>query len=831
MSNYLDKTSISTDEISLNKINEHKGGVVVDDSFPYSVNFGFHAGSIDHTKWKITLNAYDGVGLNPIGLYGVSNTSGIGTPKFLLAAKNAANNSDWGQIYSGEFRVGDNVKESSGTLIGENWMRFTPEDGFIVQGPLLQNISSSENLILSPNFDSQVEFTPSGGFTYNSTGGYNGGSCYNISTDGSLEVFGSKRLSGATIIRGSVHTQSDASFDGDLSVVIESFDVDGNSLGTSNTIISVYPTTNYQKYDYALRIDNSFTDTFTIKLVVGNMTTGSLMVDNWTAYRVFQTAINTTTLPEIIANPDKGVVVDINGVRAYWNSENTFNLSASDGSAYFKGNVRVGGYVHTGPQGYDETNLDGCGLNQYGIYGANEGTPKFLVTAEAFGATDFWGDAVNAGELRVGNDVSKNGSDLAATSYLWFDGTDVKIKGTITATSGTLSGDLNITSGGAVIAGSESGDWSALNYNGFAAGTGGNYTVLISNTAMAVSTPTVAGEVRFGENVGSLSGDYFRYLPEEGIYISCNGVVTTPTTTTIGGTDSVVLDDLTINGDLVIDSGTLYATNSSNFTGLNYNGLVGYSSSYGYTFIIANGTGTGWTDEVEAGEVRFGANLDNLNLSAGYLRFRPSSGLGAGLLEVKGTINATDGYFTDSFRVGDGTNYIEIEEGGNAPYIQSKIQTGGETGAGWKLEHDGTAYLNKIEGINNWLRIEEYVINITSPNAIDINSSGGTRILAGGSQLWLYGDAANYIDINGSSNTINIHPHVGGSVTIGYSATSGTVGLYGNEIGLSGNAVYICSGGSSQYLSFFANRSSQKRTGVTDITSLIAALEAYGLIN
>ena len=271
---------------------------------------------------------------------------------------------------------------------------------------------------------------------------------------------------------------------------------------------------------------------------------------------------------------------------------NPINLSVEKETIVLPEFIIAGGF-HAGSIDYSISGLDGyhgVGLNQFGLYGIDAGTPKFLCASKSFDHPDTWG-AVAAGTVRVGEDVSASGIlDTTKTSFI-FDSaegtmvlnnaslifrdsthfvalnatgivgglstgaytfflsnaisttwTDDVIKGEfrigedvddLTTTSfrflpGTglsLEDDLVISSGSAVITGNPAGDWSALNSTGFAGGTGGEYTLLMSNTVMAVTTPTVAGEVRFGDNVGDISNsdDYFWYLPGTGLEIKIAG--------------------------------------------------------------------------------------------------------------------------------------------------------------------------------------------------------------------------------------------------------------------------------------------------------------------
>jgi len=437
----------------------------IDSNIPYVLSAGFHAGTIDLDRWQSTLDAYRGIGLNPYGIYGVFEEDNTATPKFLLTA-NYIKNYGWGTAVPGEFRVGDNVREEKGFLVGKNWLWYTPVKGLNISGPLLRTISSDTNIILSPGFDNLTEFDLEN--VHQETDGTN--YYLKFQGSGSVSVIGSKTIDGAVVIRGSVMFKHSIPFSSTASILIEAhiYDINGNFLSISSSTIAPYDVEDWKRHNYVLRLgpsDNA--DSFILKLIVKDLDPSYYVeVDNWNAYRVFQTAIDSFDLPETLPENGKSVIYDVKGIRAYWpdaqgNPQLTFEISAADGNAFFAGNMEVRGYILSGPvyemcnptDPYNPTyhhQIIGVGINEYALFGIapntinsgfyNVGRSKFLLAAKSVQFNKdcdkwYWGDTFYASELRIGEglyyDESKHDlfypltpNDVYqrrdANYYLWF---------------------------------------------------------------------------------------------------------------------------------------------------------------------------------------------------------------------------------------------------------------------------------------------------------------------------------------------------------------------------------------------------------------------------
>jgi len=442
----------------------------IDANSPYVLTNGIHAGSLDLSRWKTTIEAYRGVGLNSSGIYGIADEDGTAIPKFLLTAK-YVQSYGWGTAVPGEFRVGDNVREEKGFLVGKNWLWYTPVKGLNISGPLLRTISSDTNIIQSPSFDNITEFILNN-TNWSPDAGYGGGPCLILDGSGSIIVKGKKTIDGALIIRGSVMYKNSINFPFDASIYVQAeiFDINENSIAISTSAINPNETDDWRRHNYVLRLgphDNA--DTFIISLVVKNLPEGSghtVTFDNWNAYRVFQSGMSASDLIEALPEDGKSVIYDILGIRAYrednsGNPQLTFKLNAATGDAFFAGNMEVRGYIHSGPTYLycdpdDEYNptyhheIVGCGINTYAIYGVapnninagqyNIGRSKFILSvADVLLNRDcdkwYWGEKLFAGELRVGtglfysydehnlfnlltpNDIHQK---IDSPHYLWF---------------------------------------------------------------------------------------------------------------------------------------------------------------------------------------------------------------------------------------------------------------------------------------------------------------------------------------------------------------------------------------------------------------------------
>jgi len=168
----------------------------------------------------------------------------------------------------------------------------------------------------------------------------------------------------------------------------------------------------------------------------------------------------------------------------------------------------------------DLAGTDGVGLNQYGLYGVNDGTPVFLLSADTFENAG-WGQ-VKTGEVRFGDDVRQTSSTtLAGNSYVWFDGTKLRMKGI----------DLELSTGNYVWVGNPPNDGDGITTGcgiGDSGITGFKYDSIPTFilTADAISDGyynTRAGEFRAGDNVtingvtvghADYSDNLLRFLPE-----------------------------------------------------------------------------------------------------------------------------------------------------------------------------------------------------------------------------------------------------------------------------------------------------------------------------
>ncbi|RLC04923.1 MAG: hypothetical protein DRI57_27890, partial [Deltaproteobacteria bacterium] len=192
----------------------------------------------------------------------------------------------------------------------------------------------------------------------------------------------------------------------------------------------------------------------------------------------------------------------------------------------------IGSGFHAGTIDFTQSGLagyDGVGMNQYGLYGINEGVPHFLLATESFDASGTWGQ-VSPGEFRFGDDVRDANGDgtLDGTHYVYFDGTNliietpnftidasgnVTIDGEINASSGSITGDMYVW--GNIYAGNTSTSFSAINEYGFSTQNVGVGKFLASGQGVsghAVWGNVVAGEFRIGKDVENM-GAYLKGAP------------------------------------------------------------------------------------------------------------------------------------------------------------------------------------------------------------------------------------------------------------------------------------------------------------------------------
>jgi hypothetical protein len=397
---------------------------------PYVLLNGFHAGWIDFAKWQNTIDAYDGVGIGNYGLYGVTQEDNTGIGKFLLTSKTSQYTEGWGSFVSGEFRVGDNVKEEKGFLVGKNWLWFTPVKGMWIQGPLMRSVSSDTNIILSPSFDNTTEFTTDT-FRWSETEGYQDSPAYVSESPGYLEIIGLKTIDGAIVIRGSLLYKNSYPFSGNIFIEALIYDINDQYLSSSFAAIEPTVHEEWKRFSYILRVDQSIdADKFKLRIVTENFSDPDYVVfDNWTAYRVFQSATDSNDLPDNL--PDgKGVFFDANGIRAFWEYNGvltkTFELNAANGNVFMAGNLEVKGYVHSGKiyeacsPTNEKTFIVGCGINEFAIYGTTPnydgindfylGRSKFLLSNSTITLSEncdkwYWGDAIFEGEIRIGHGI------------------------------------------------------------------------------------------------------------------------------------------------------------------------------------------------------------------------------------------------------------------------------------------------------------------------------------------------------------------------------------------------------------------------------------------
>jgi len=530
-------TTPTTSYTHSNRINIPFSQKGIDSDKPYLVGSGFHAGAIDFSRWQSTIDAYVGVGLNSYGFYGISYDPLGNLPNYLVSVR-GWKDSDWGNVIAGEFRIGDNVKEDNGTLVGTDWLWYKPGVGLNISGPLLRTTSSDTNLITSPNFDSSTEFETT--FTHQTSGGFSDSACFVANADGYLRVKGNKTTDGSTHIRGSIFSFISPDFIGDISIVAKVYNKDDEYLGQSSTAITVLGS-QWRKSYYALRIDSYtdlFPDHFTIELQITNYQSGSVIFDNWNAYKVFTSAFSNLDLSETLPDIPNGTVVDATGFRAFSNSNLTFKVDAASGNVFTRGSLLVNGYVHSGHiykadntetiDPYEVVYWNGCGVNEYGIYGIKaevdqngnhvSSTSKFLLAAKEFGDGDpngtYWGMGAESGEFRVGDDCRKVSTySLAGNSYIWFEPStgNLKIKGADVSAS-------------AFIATTEINNiyyWSAFNDTGFASGyTDGatsTYTFFVSNHGGSLNTDP--GELRLGGDVASRATSSLWFTPTDGLHL------------------------------------------------------------------------------------------------------------------------------------------------------------------------------------------------------------------------------------------------------------------------------------------------------------------------
>ena len=704
-----------------------------------------HAGTIDFTLPYLT--GYDGCGINQYGVYGIES----GTPKFLLAAEGFDLPNSWGLVRSGEFRVGDDIKEQSGTLIGDNWFRYLPETGMVVKGPMLRDISSDQNIIQSPGFDVQNEYSPTGSIAHSSTGGYADGPCYAVSGNGALDIYGLKTIDGAAFIRGAVFIYTDDDFDGTIVVRMERFSDDDESLGISNAVISY--SGGWKRYKYVIKASSTLGTKFKFSIVVFNATLGTAKIDNWTAYRVFTTGIISTDFPDH-APIAEGIAIDRAGIRGYDRTlVKTLDFSAANGSAYLRGSLLVNGYAHTGTI-FDTDGIEtidplkvvyfsGCGLNEYASYGIKaeldgsgnhaSSKAKYLLSAKAATWIDdyYWGTGFNQGEFRVGDDVGRSSATaLRGDHYIWFDGIDnFRLKGVdITLSSGNyvwvgtpVSDGCGIGAAGVVGVVSDvpsfilaaddiadDGYWVSVGKGDLRVG--GNTKTAAGSTLVldaSADTLTLNGNLYLTESgsyirVGSGSNQNCGYVSENAI--AFYGSVANNVNVLIGTSGHPWLDGTSLRiGDEVQGTGTAFPTaaQSSNFFGFDTtNGMVIRVNGYD----VINTNTLDWSDMDSIPSV-----LDNT--TGAYL-----GGTGTDWIHL-----GTNCYIDRTLYVGTSTNYIKLL-GGSSPYMMSKSTASGVDEYAWKLDYLGHVYLNTVHGVGDIITINEKAIYI---NAIVSGSNGG----------------------------------------------------------------------------------------------------------
>ena len=850
-------------------------GVLQDSEFPYVLNQGIHIGTFDPIIYKQGfINGVNGIGINPVGLYGVQEDLLGNVPKFLLAAKNVTGNGEWGDIVAGEFRVGDDVKEDNGALTGNNWLWYNPNRGLEISGPLLRSTSSGINIIQSPTFDIPTEFTMTSNVVIDNNG-YDGGSGVHFTGDGLLTAKGYKTIDGATTVRGSILYYASTNFIGTVSITATCYDIDKTELTKATSVINIQKGL-WKRHTYVVRIDTPNTDTFELSVVMHSYTAGEIFLDNWNAYRVFQSGFTSADLPEIV--PDsRGVVIDRQGIRGFTSIagvlEKRFEVSATDGSAFLAGSLFIRGYLHTGTL-YDASNVEivpgtsigtywsGCGVNEYGIYGINAtisgGAHVSSVSKFLLGATDltydsadyYWGTDIVQGEFRVGDNVKKiSSTTLAGDNYIWYDGDSTfRMEGI----------GLNVGSDGYVWVGtSPSVDLTNAEGCGIYSGGISAHNLSTHKPVFVVSAAVIggaywtdaleAGEFRLGSDVTSLTTTGFRYLPSTG------KVQLTGTTGTLQDLNASGSHTNLTGGITLIDGAGLVAFNGAYWTGLNYTGFAAgeiVGSALENTYMVCNHTDMKDSAGVSLaiGEFRVGKGVHNLTTSTDYMHYHPTSGLTiklAGddvidLIDDAGTtadwdgitdnlpafleasqtggsivtgLNATDSYFgyynsgwkvkiasngefyagdggttygtnkfvywdtsdliisgeiyalsgriSGNFYVGSSSSGIKLDGDANTTYIPSYTSGGGTDPTGWAIYNDGRAYLSSIRSAQEYLVVSAYntssdyskldLFNLASYNGFVLSAYDGTN----SGRIHAYTEDGGYLELN-ATGYINI---------------------------------------------------------------------------
>ncbi len=717
---------------------------------PILIKTGFHAGYIDYSKSLIS--AFHGVGFNQFGIYGIED----GEARFLLSAKTFLQSGGWGKVEAGEFRVGTDVSaDDSGTISSSSYMRYRPSDGWTLAGIATSDSTDTFNLIASNSFDSSTNFATDGSVVYHSSGG-NLGAYYSFNGEGTLTQKTGINCTDTIIIRGKIDF-STSDFSGTLLVKIFGYDENNVFVTSSSTVISTY-NSSWETKNYAVRLDDSTNSikSFKLQLAVVNYISGTLNVDNWEAYRVNQTAIFTGAIPEVMADPDTGLVFDKQGLRGFFRGTKKFDIQTASGNAYFAGSVRVSGYVHTGDAAVGDieghTYWDGCGLNEYGVYGVRYTSvevPHFLLTAKSFSGNSLWGDA-ESGELRVGDNVKESGGTLLGSSWLWFSPSNGLQLSDPIISLGT-NGNININTSGYIHSGPSysSGDIEGCGLNeygvyGVAQPSGSEVPKFILAAKSFSGNPlwgdVDAGEFRIGDNVKNTDGNdeildtdhYFWYHPTNG---------------------------LRMKGDVILGS------NSS----ISWNNI---------------------TDK--SGVVESGDSISHLHWSTTYL---------SGKLVYSPILAGDEGYISGIFKVGSGSNNIEINYNSGSPFIKSGNYSGtGPDSTGWKIAYNGNIYCSKVLSTSGWFWL--------------------------GTDEWTSGSNVGFIE--GLDTTFETHDP---ALTIGFDLSNGD----SNRIKLDEDGVSIITSNDlsidSNKLGFFdVTAVSQQSTSSATISDIVTVLKNYGLL-
>ena len=770
---------------NVNKINQDSGGILSDSRYPYLLYQGLHCGGFDRLLYdQSSIDGLVGCGLNPYGFYGIQYGETGNKPVFLLSGK-PFNTPDWGQAYAGEFRVGDNVKEDNGSLVGKNWLWFNPKNGLNISGPILRTNSSDVNIIQYPDFSITTEFVYS--MEYNNSGQY-----FRATGDQYLVVKGYKTIDGASFIRGSVLYYASLDFAGTVYIQGVTYDSDHNELSRSQSVINILPD-KWKQYNFVVRLTEG--EYFELGLAVRDYTSGTIDFKRWSAFKVFQAAIDSSELPETLPGEDKSVVIDKTGIKGYWPADKynpgipdfeqetidgkikTFEVSAANGSAYFRGSILVNGFIHSGPRykpiykgsTLQKTYIAGCGINEYGVYGIKgvesggeyvQGNSRFLIAAKSIdtsGSSDsshYWGDEITEGELRVGLGIRydkfnhrllNDAGTEESSAYMWFFpgnssySAELKIKGNIHATSGIFSGNI-ILDGGVLIAykTNDSNTYTAMDNTGFSAHSSDKgWTFFVSN---GDTWGTREGEFRVGEGIDNISSstNFMQFRPGYGLKIVANGLDISPVSSSFGGGDNTELQDLTINGNLVINSGIISSQSASDNSQvyINNTGISGYNGS-SCVFLLATKDHS-WLSETE---LRIG---DVENLANDYFRYSVSNGL-----EIKGNIHATSGTFEGTVEAGNMRIGPNVNGSNDGIYINSSNYwyDDGTLVAGGIEVTNGTT--TNIGGTNTTIGNNAKLDDLTINGTLKLNTG---YLYAGGDSSSAQKLYLNYEGVSGTDN-------------------------------------------------------------------------------